>query len=269
MSFLHPNAETIAKLAISPYENFCTGFLSVTNPHYYLAVNLAIGKTKRRFGHSGSSELDSIVAFDAAEVENLHLGQINLVQVSSFCGPEGILVGYDVFQQNNLCTEPLFTVGAEKVTVYSLEPLIDAARSIFGTVSEPKFPMLPGSFVPCAGKQLVVAEPSTIYSAIAIGIPTDRATKPILLMEDVGTLSCADEVYDDNMIHQLHSSLAGSVLAIGEIQHIEFGEIFVGHRASIVDSNEVGCALVIAPYFHIAKKALTEYNTSELHIGKP
>jgi len=62
---------------------------------YLTALIMGFGSFPKTFSHKGSEVLDSVLAYDRAEVEDIYLGQINMSLVSSFSGPEGLIWGYD------------------------------------------------------------------------------------------------------------------------------------------------------------------------------
>ena len=98
-SFLEKDrVKKIQAIAKSSYDQFCE---SPKDNHYILGVNYAIAVIPTQFSQNGSKNLDQILAFDTAEITGANLGQTNLITVSSFCGPSGVIWGYDI------CHEPL------------------------------------------------------------------------------------------------------------------------------------------------------------------
>jgi histidine decarboxylase len=215
------------------------------NEGYLMGFVLGVGKVPQRL----TPNLDSILAFDQAEVSTATLGQINMITVSSFCGPQGKIWGYDLAAHPELRSTRLFEKNFE-VPVYSALPLLEAARSLFGTVDQPHFPLLPGSHVPCAEKSFTVKGPKRVYCALGIGVPQDRNRNACLLMEDVGSFPRTASKY------AILKKVVKSILSVGIQQQVPYREIFVELREITVKSKEVGCALVAAPYFALAQQAI-------------
>ena len=80
--------------ALSPHERFSSGYSG--HGGYLLGLVIEIGRCKRGFRHDGSDVLDTIAAFDDAEIKGTYLGQVNMLTVSSFSGPQGLIWGYDI-----------------------------------------------------------------------------------------------------------------------------------------------------------------------------
>ena len=95
-----------------------------------------------------NEKLLRIAAFNTAEVNGTYIGQINMINVSSFSGPLGAIWGYDLAPPDDLRGKLWFHVHEDphdmftpnpqsppKVPVYDIEPLLKASQSLFGTVS--------------------------------------------------------------------------------------------------------------------------------------
>lgn len=262
--------------SIAPYDNNCDGYgnLGATGNGYLLGVFLGVGKTEKKFSHQGSKMLDEINAFDIAETDGPYIGQINMSIVSSFCGPQGAIWGYDLVKAQNLRVRPerssypqTATLGDLAIPVYPIEPLIDATRFLFGSVDKRNFNLKPGAHVPCAGKNIKIDHPGIVYSGVAIGIPKDRSAAACLLMEDVGFIPLE---HKENLVEyedMLRQRLANSILEIGKNQLVEYQEVFVGVKSIEVNEGEVGCALVACPYFTLAKKAIPVDETNDMNYS--
>ena len=131
---------------ISPFERYCDGYGNpgASGKGYFIGLTFGIGKTRVEFEHEGTSILDEINSFDRAEVEDVNIGQINMVTVSSFCGPIGAIWGYHVLRPKNFTTHKFFPQGHIKgktslIPVYSASSIVDATRALFGTVEQKKF----------------------------------------------------------------------------------------------------------------------------------
>ena len=249
--------ETILKNTISPYDQYCSGYGG--DGPYLVALVIGQGIFTKTFSHTGSNLLDSIVAYDRAEIDGAYIGQINMITVSSFCGPQGLIWGYDIGKTE--CPPISFLSDKDLapfsgITIRNGAALHNAAKMLFGTNTDRHFPLLPGSHVPCAGKFRYFEGPTSIYSAAAIGIPNNRETNACLFMEDVGEFTFMNGDNGANqMIRKLTVNMIQSVLEIGRNQRVEYKEIFVDINYRNVKSGEIGCALVAAPYFHLARNA--------------
>ncbi len=250
--------------AISPYAEYSEGYgnTGASGNGYVLGFCLGTASVKTQFSHIGSIMLDEINAFDLAETKGPYIGQINMSTVSSFCGPQGLVLGYDIMRQKDMYQDSYGTVEYKgtKAKVYSLEPLIDATEKMFGTVDKRVFPLRPGSHVPFANKVIKADEPCIIFSCVAIGIAEDREANACLLMEDVGKIENKGLGPYIQFKEEIIEKLATSVLSVGHNQRVKYKEIFAGIRFQVVKKGEVGCALVAAPYFTLAKNAITKFN---------
>lgn len=204
---------------------------------YVLGSILSTAERPLGLSNAGSKLLDEINAFDAAEVATAHLGQINMIQVSSFCGSHGLILGRDVLPLQN-APVPLMNYRNFDTTVFSLNPCLDATIGLLGTLDAPRFSPLPGSHIPCAGKSITREGPCELYAGLAIGVDSKNGTA--LLMEDVGSVTDA--------ISALEEKLVRSVQEVGKNQKVHFDEVYVGVRSQVISSGMMGCALVAAPY---------------------
>ncbi len=242
---------------ISEFDDLCQGS---RNPNsYFVALNVTVAKARKSFSVNGASLLDGIVAFDAAEVARMNLGQLNLIEVSSFCGPDALFWGYDAARPESLESTPLFSMkqwSGDAVPVFDGAPLMDAATELFGTLERKAFPIAPGSHCPAAYKSIVLDRPGMIYAACAVGIrhPDDRSAT--MLMEDVGLVSQENRGDMAAWRTAMTRSLAESVLAVARNQKIRCQKIFVVVAEVEVGPDEVGCALTLLPYFTLAKNAV-------------
>lgn len=273
------NKQAILDAALSPFEDYCNGFASPGNSgnSYILTPLLAVGKDKIRFAHQGSTRLDEINAFDLAEVETAYIGQLNLIQVSSFCGPQGLVWGYDIAQKDIFRTVPLLVghqyknISGDPIQIYSAWPLIEASVALYGSRDAQRFTIFPGSHVPTAYKSYIfcnlppLEEVRHIYCTIGLGIPKDRHKNAVLLMEDVGWMPRHADRPDFSEQHQhLLDSIVRSVVRIGENQRVEYEKIYVAFKEIPVEAQEVGCALVVAPYITLARNAIPPGGTGQL-----
>jgi histidine decarboxylase len=257
------------KGAVSPYVRYCDGYgnSGSSGNNYILGLTIGVGVKDVLFSHKGSQILDEISAFDLAETDGPYIGQLNMSNVSSFCGPNGLIWGYDLARNEDRNIKPSASMfgktysykGAE-IIVHDAMTIVEASERLFGTVDVRRYTLFPGSHVPFAGRNIKISRPGTAYAAIAIGIAKNRQRDACLLMEDVGILECADFVTNRETVL---SNLIRSILEIGANQRVEYSECFVGMKNCKVKDGQVGCALVAAPFFTIAKDAVVKNNNGK------
>ena len=241
----------------SRHSVYCEGYFATQAARHMLGISLTTGLAPNMLAGPGSTALDEINAFDLAEVARANLGQLNVITVSSFCGPHGHIWGYDVCApeagQSLLGTVSRAGRHAE---VYDLNVLADAFARLVGTVDEKRFPMMPGSHLPAAMKMKTSRSEGVLYTTLGIGVPEDRGRNACLLMEDCGFVPGGQdpEEYRDRVIE----SVAQSVLEIGVNHKVRYARVFVGYAATEVRPGYTGCALVLAPYFLLARDAFPE-----------
>ncbi len=248
--------ENILKGALSQYDHYCQGYPG--RGKYLSSLVMGAGIFKKTFSHAGSDILDSIIAYDRAEIDNAYIGQISMGFVSSFCGPEGLIWGYDLAEKKDLSPPQFKKIPAELngITLKNGENLRQASLALFGTNKDRHFPFLPGSHVPCAGRTYTKEGPAVLYGNTAIGIAEDREKNACLIMEDIGSISSAEEI--DSFREKLMLDAAKSVVAVGRNQQIKYKEIFVNCIIKKVGPDEIGCMLTVMPYFLLARKAFNE-----------
>lgn len=248
--------EEILASAVGAEDEYCVGYPGQGG--YCIGLVMGIGITRKTFSHTGSELLDAIVAYDEAEVEDTYIGQINMITVSSFCGPRGVIWGYDV-ARDGVAAPPLIgareRVEFEGITILNGVELRRASCMLFGTRQRRHFPLLPGSHVPCAGKYRSYEGRAVLYAAVAVGIPEERGRHACLLMEDVG--KCGDDALRDGgerARKEIILNMLRSVLRVGANHDIAYREIIADVVMKEVPSGHIGCALVAAPYFQLARK---------------
>ncbi|WAK00279.1 histidine decarboxylase, pyruvoyl type [Methylobacter sp. YRD-M1] len=255
----------IVRSTAGPFEDYCDGYGNpgANGTGYVSVITLHVGKvpkTLKLAGQNGEG-LDGTAAFDTAEALEAYIGQINLIVASSFSGLSGVIWGYDIAKADELTHSPrvpLFTLkGLDEIPVYSMEPLLDAGKRLFGTREKKHFPMLPGAHITAAHKEIIVAGPTTAWCGMALGIAKDRSRDANLIMELCGELkpkSYGKKKYFNQVLHKL----ADSVLLVGKNQGVSYKEIFVGIRHEFIPSGYVGAALATAPYVVLAKNAIPQ-----------
>lgn len=245
----------IVRSSIGPDDQYCVGYTG--RGGYCIALVMGIGVAGETFARHGSERLDSIVAYDRAEVDDAYIGQINMIIVSSFCGPQGVIWGHDIARNTISFPTLLSEEELEEfkgVSIASGEKLRESSRMLFGTREKRHFPLLPGSHVPCAGKHCSYRGPAVLYTAVAIGIPEDRSGCACLLMEDAGVCPGGSSPEDlSEARKRIFLNMIRSVARVGDNHDISYKEIIVDVVFGEVAGGEIGCALVAAPYFHLAR----------------
>jgi histidine decarboxylase len=245
-----------------PYEKkYCYGygFEPASSPKYNFYTAAATAKKaliKKKLSHLVSSKLDYINAFDIAETQGAYLGQINLIVVSSFIGPNGYLFGYEVAKHPNLYQKKLDI--NIPIDVYSAVPLFESTKKLFGTLDSKHFPMIPGGHTPAASKSIEKSGPCYIYGGIGVGIVRDRNKDAIILMEDIGWANNINEETAKFENRKMKENIAKSVLEISKNQHTELKEIFIHTDYLHIHEDEVGCILTAVPYMTLPKVALLD-----------
>ncbi|RJP26797.1 MAG: hypothetical protein C4536_15245 [Actinobacteria bacterium] len=247
----------VLRSSIGPQRQFCIGYTGQGG--YCIAPVISIGSTRETISRGGSKILDAIVAYDDAEVEDTYIGQINMITVSSFCGPQGVIWGYDL-AWNGIPSPPLLSEGEAAefagLRIINGASLRQSSRMLFGTRRKRHFPLQPGSHVPCAAKYRSYRGPCVLYAAMAIGIPEERGSHACLFMEDVGKCTAyAAESDGEKERKRITLNVIRSILRIGENHGIHYGTVIADVVVEGIREGHVGCALVAAPYFHLAADA--------------
>ncbi len=241
----------------SSSKKHCDGYFNSNNNHYIAGLTIHIGTADIKLSHPGSRILDEINAFDIAETaENIgaNIGQINLIKVSSFCGPAGLLWGYEI------CADPkekilisICTNNNKEIPVYDASFLIDAFKRLVGTLARPRFPILPGAMVPCAKNDLIVQGEKHVYGCFGIGIPENRERNAILFMEDAGIMNDTEIPTEKARIIDL---MTKAILEIGKNNQVDYKEILIVIKDAHIEKGRIGCVLVAAPYLRLAQDAI-------------
>ncbi len=249
----------------------CGGYLEPTatgQPGAYVStVLLSTGSVNlEQFpGYPFEEDLDQgmaeIVSYDRAERNDAYIGEINMMQASSFSGANGAIWGYDLAVDSRIGkTHPVGRI--EGIPIYSLIPLRDATRQLFGVAERPHFPPQKGAMVVCAEKDRTSAVSDGnmwIWCALGFAIAEDRDRSACLFMEDTGLLSLPEDA-DRTVRQRLDDRLnriAYAAYLCGQNQGATYKKIYIGWKASHVPKNHVGCALTCAPYVTLPSGAFT------------
>ncbi|AEB10680.1 histidine decarboxylase, pyruvoyl type [Desulfobacca acetoxidans] len=248
--------------AIGPYERFCDGYGNpgASGLGYLTLMKLDIGESPLE---EMDATLAEIVSYDSAETTGTYLGQINAVTASSFCGPNGLLWGYDIAPVPEIADGSLLPIffktrkdGVE-IPVYSLEPLLQAGQKLLGLSDRRRFPPIPGARVTCALKSHAVKGPNSLWAALAVAIAEDRSQNAHLFIEDVGeAIPAADEAARQFFLDRLMEKIALSILYCGDNSQVKYKEIFMGYKTAWIEEGYMGCALASVPYLVLARQAV-------------
>ena len=141
----------------------------------------------------------------------------------------------------------------QSLPIYSLIPLRDATRQLFGVADNQHFPPQKGAMIVCAEKYLT-SMPSDgnmwIWCALGFAIAEDRDSHACLFMEDTGLLPLAEDEEQSvrNKLDNRLNRIAYAAYLCGENQGARYRKIYIGWKASYIPKNYVGCALTCAPY---------------------
>lgn len=253
--------EEIINGAIGPFDNYADGYgnLGASGHGYISVLKLETGCVKADM----DKVLEGIVSYDRAETNGTYVGQINMVAASSFNGLNGAVWGYHLAKHESIADgsiQPLFSKkrsDGKVIPVYSVEPLLDAGKRLFGTAENRRFPLLPGAHVNCAVKSNTIVGPNSIWCAIALAIAEDRDKDSNLFIEDVGDSIPADsEEARVAYLNNLMEKIATSIVRCGDDSNVKYKEIFVGYKTQRIPEGHVGCALTCSPYIVLAKNAV-------------
>lgn len=253
--------EEVVNGAVGPFDEYADGYGNVGSSGlgYISVLKLETGVVEADM----DEVLEGIVSYDRAETNGAYVGQINMVAASSFNGLNGAVWGYHLAKDEKIADgsiKPLFMrkrSDGKEIPVYSVDPLLDAGKRLFGTSSERRYPLLPGSHVNCAVKSKTTVGPKTVWSAIALAIAEDRTKDSNLFIEDANDdLPTTDEETSVAYLGGLMEKIATSIVRCGDDSNVKYKEIFLGFRHQWVPEGHVGCALTCAPYIVMAKKAI-------------
>lgn len=255
-------AETVSG-AVGPFAGCCDGY---GNPG---ATGLGyVNVMKLEIGQAPVGEMDEvlahIVSYDNAETTGTYIGQINAVTASSFCGPRGLLWGYEVARALEIAEGALPPLmyqsrsDGKEIPVYPLDPLLAAGEKLLGTRDRRRFPIMPGALVACALKSRLVKGPNSAWAALAVAIAEDRTRDAHLFIEDVGeAVPVTEEAWArESCLDRLMEKLALSIVRCGEHSQVRYKEIFLGYKHAWIEAGYVGCALACVPYLVLAQQAI-------------
>lgn len=226
---------------------------------YVLAMNVAIAKRPLSRERDGvCDKLDEILAFDLAEVATMHMGCINLMTVSSFCGPQGLVWGLDLAKAE-LPKPNVLDDEYGKCAVFDGDHLVAAARSLFGTLEEPRFNLAPGTRCPVAAKYVTAHGDGLLYATAAIGDARGKDGPMRFLMEDIGFVRPSSLPPSPNEVNAMITQrMVTATRQLARAQNHHCDAVHVHTRMLALNNGEVGCAGVFLPYIALAQYAVPE-----------
>jgi histidine decarboxylase len=262
--------EEVVRGAVGPVGPYCMGYMNpgASGLGYISTLKLSTGIVSVEGLDVGTQ---GIVSYDRCEENDAYIGQINMLTASSFCGVNGAVWGYHVATADDIANgslAPLYRQeqGGSSIPVYPVEPLLDAAERLFGTVENRRFPPMPGAHVVCANKSATVAGPQWVWSAIAIAIADDRSVAANLFIEDAGGYGDANtpESAVIAYLDQTQHNVTLSMMLCGADQEVDYQAIYVGYKYQWVPQGYEGCALTCAPYVVLAQNAVSFGDPAQL-----
>jgi histidine decarboxylase len=247
--------------AVGPFDDYCDGYghSGSSGVGYISVLKLSTGTVAKTM----DSVLEGIVSYDRAEKNDAYAGQINMIAASSFSGLNGAIWGYDLARHDGLSDGSVTALMTRRrsdgieIKVFPVTPLLEAGEALFGSAEARRFPLLPGSHVICATKDVTVSGPTSVWSAIALSIAEYRERDSSLFIEDVGQDVPGDTPAErDNALNARMEHIVDSVVLCGEDQGVKYKEIFIGFKSQWVPDGYVGCGLTCAPYVVLARNAV-------------
>ncbi len=278
-NFMHRSK--IDKTAISPYEHYCDGYgmPGASGNGYVSVLKVSVGTVKK----TDDTLLDSIVAYDRAEINDAYIGQINMLTASSFCGIAGQVWGHDLAMHDSIRDEeikPILEINQYEGTplkVYDAKPLLEAGKELFGTEPHRRFTLAPGAHVICANKSAMGYRPKEdrplqegeaygVWAMIALSLSNDRDNCADLFIEDAGLWTKNDNPKElEEFLEEHRKSVAWSIAECGRDSHVVFERTYIGFAYTIMKPGEIGKGLICAPYITLAKDAIPSEGFSALN----
>ncbi len=271
----------IDKTAISPYKSYCDGYgmPGAVGNGYVSVLKVSTGTVQK----TDDTLLDSIVAYDRAEINDAYIGQINMLTASSFSGIAGQVWGHDLAVHDAIAKdeiEPLYEIeqyDGTPLKVYDAKPLLDAGIELFGTESTRRYPLVPGAHVICANKSAMGYRPKEnrplgegeaygVWAMIALSLSNNRNQSADLFIEDAGLWTKNDNPEDlRSFLDEHRKAVSWSIAACGEDSHVVFERTYIGYAYTIMEPGEIGKGLICAPYVTLAQDAISPEGFSKLN----
>ncbi|UQS82254.1 histidine decarboxylase, pyruvoyl type [Bombilactobacillus folatiphilus] len=252
----------IDRIAISPYKQYSRGYMEPGNlgNGYVTGVKVDAGVREK----TDDDVLDGIVSYDRAETKNAYIGQINMTTASSFTGPQGHFLGYDLLRNPQVDqAKPLFSVkqwDGSDLPIYDAKPLQDSLVEYFGVRDQRRHYPAPGSFIVCANKGVTASRPKAdqemkpgqgygVWSAIAISFAKDPERNSSMYIEDAGVWNTPNEEELLEFLNHRRQAVAKSIAACGQDADTSFASSWIGFAHTMMEPGQIGNAITAAPYF--------------------
>jgi len=190
-----------------------------------------------------NKKLQEICLFDLAESQ-LGLGQINLRKTSSFCESGNYVNGINVVKKGwkqQSTGKGMFEKDKIDDEQFEYCTIWDYNKQVKNNINEIKTKGFEsGIHICCACEYEIGTAGDDMYAGIGIGVPKDKKNA-ILFMESVGK---TEKTTDKEVVNDI----VNSIKEIGSNQQIKYDEIYVAYQHKAIRT-DLGCALVIVPYF--------------------
>lgn len=261
------------KTAVGPFDMYCDGYgmPGAKGIGYVSVLKVSTGMVKK----TNDMLIDGIVAYDQAEAADAYIGQINMLDASSFNGLTGSIWGYDLAVHEDIKNnkqKSLFVLkqhDGSPLPVFDAAPLIKAGIALFGTHDKRRFPPAPGAHVICANKSAKAYRPVNgkpdpakneaygVWCFIAISIAKDRTKAANLFIEDAGVWTRDDdEASLVKFLNEHRQRVVESVVDCGKNQSVIYDRTYISYAYRIIKPGYFGTALTAAPYVVLARKAI-------------
>ncbi|MCI1554455.1 MAG: histidine decarboxylase, pyruvoyl type [Levilactobacillus sp.] len=251
----------IDRISINTYKQYSRGYMEPGNIGNGYVAGLKVDAGVR--DKTDDDVLDGIVSYDRAETKNAYIGQINMTTASSFTGPQGHVIGYDLLKNPEVDTaKPLFTEkqwDGSELPIYDAKPLQDSLVEYFGMNNERRHYPAPGSFIVCANKGVTAERPKNdaemkpgqgygVWSAIAISFAKDPTKDSNMFIEDAGVWETPNEDELIAFLDTRRKAIAKSIAECGEDANTAFKGSWIGFAHTMMKPGQIGNAITVAPY---------------------
>lgn len=248
--------------AIGPFYGYCNGYQNpgASGLGYISAFKIEVGEVKADINLA----LETIVSYDRASKNGAYFGQVNVLETSSYCGVNGAIWGYDLVKNDDLAkgkVKPLMLKkrhDGKTIKILPMQPLLDAAQSLWGTESDRRFPPLPGGIIPATVNAIVSnGEATNIWTALTMAVAENRNTESCLLVHQSGTGKIDEKELLEKFVY--------SIFRLAEDQGVKFKEVFFGFKQKKIRKGYIGVAQSFVPYLNLPPDIIKRgYNPSDL-----
>ncbi|MBC8593918.1 histidine decarboxylase [Oscillospiraceae bacterium N12] len=261
------DASKVISQAVGPSKEFCMGYMNPgahDGQGYISTLKLSVGTVDVK----GLDEVtESILAYERCGKSDAYCGQVNMQNTSSaFCGLNGAIWGLDLGVHEDILSgkiAPMYKQpmeGGKEIPVYNARPLLDATERLFGKEKQRRFPPMPGSYIVCAGQDVMAHGPQWVWGCVGVAVPKNRDQAACLFVEDANVYG-DDSTTESEMIGYLEGTLrrvTESIALCAEDQGIEYECIYAGYKYVFVEPDQVGCAMTTIPAVYLAQNAVPQ-----------